>query len=327
LTVFAGCPKLPAFKAPPIFVAGGSVSAVTQGGRAPSDTVINVIIALLCLVWGSTWLAIKAGLRDLPPLTSASIRFTLAAIVFAMIVPWLRGREGGTRPPKWLVVVMGLVSFAIPYSVVYIGETVLPSGLAAVLWAVFPIMMAISSHYLLPGERLVAGHWFGFSIGFVGVILLFLTDLRDIGPEAVGAGAFFLLSPFVSAIGTTLVKRYGATSSSLLLNRGGLAIAAVALSVGALTSERGAEIRWTGLAIFSIVYLAIAGTVVTFGLFYWLLRFAPAHRLSLIAYVVPAVALFLGWALGDEVVGVRTLAGAGLILLGIGLVARSRARA
>ena len=302
------------------------MSAASHDGRAPSNSVINLVVALLCLIWGSTWLVIKAGLRDLPPLTSASIRFTLAAVVFALVVPRLRGLEGGTRPPAWMILVMGLLNFAIPYGVVYVGETVIPSGLAAVLWAVFPIMMAVSSHFMLPGERLVAGHWVGFSLGFLGVVLLFFTDLRDIGPEAVAVGAFFLLSPFVSAIGNTLVKRYGESHSSLLLNRGGLAIAAAALWAGALTTERGAALRWSGLAVFSIAYLAIVGTVVTFGLFYWLLRYAAAHRLSLIAYVIPAVALFLGWALGDEVVGVRTLAGAGLILLGIGLVARSRAR-
>jgi len=303
------------------------VSDARQDGRVPSNTVVNLAVALLCLIWGSTWLVIKAGLRDLPPLTSAGVRFTLAAVVFALVAPPLRRLEGGTRPPFWLLLVMGLLNFAVPYGVVYVGETVIPSGLAAVLWAVFPILMAISSHFVLPGGRLVARHWVGFSLGFVGVVLLFLTDLRDIGPRAVAAGALLMLSPLSATIGNTLVKRYGGSYSSLLLNRGGLFIAAAALWVGALTAERGAPIRWSGLAVFSIVYLALVGTVITFGLYFWLLRHAPAHRLSLIAYVIPAVALFLGRALGDEAVGGRTLAGTGLILVGIGLAARSRARA
>jgi drug/metabolite transporter (DMT)-like permease len=204
---------------------------------------------------------------------------------------------------------------------------VIPSGLAAVLWAIFPMLMAVLGHFLLPGERLAAGHWLGFVLGFVGVTLLFLTDLRGIGPAAIGAGAVFMLSPLTAAIGNTLVKRYGERFSSLLLNRGGLIIAMLVLWVVALPLERGMPLRWSGMAVFSVVYLAVFGTVVTFGLYFWSLRYAAAHKLSLIAYVIPALALFLGWALGDEAVGPRTITGAALILLGVALVVRRRARA
>ena len=108
------------------------------------------------------------------------------------------------------------------------------------------------------------------------------------------AGAVLLLSPVSAAVAQTLVKRHGAHVSSVVLNRNGLLGGAVLLLAVALATERGADLRWTGSAIFSIVYLSIVGTVVTFGLFFWLLRYAAAHRLSLIAYVIPVVALFLG---------------------------------
>ena len=81
---------------------------------------------------------------------------------------------------------------------------------------------------------------------------------------------------------------------------------------------------WTPRAIFSIAYLAVAGTVVTFGLYFWLLRFAPASSLSLIAYVTPAVALVLGWGFGGESITAFTLAGAVLILIGVTLAAKRR---
>ena len=105
-----------------------------------------------------------------------------------------------------------------------------------------------------------------------------------------------MLSPISVVIGTTLVKRYGGGVSSTLLNRNGMFVGAALLLGAALALEREAGVSWTTPAIASVLYLAIMGTVVTFSLFFWLLRYAPAHRMALIAYVTPAIALFLGWA-------------------------------
>ena len=97
-------------------------------------------------------------------------------------------------------------------------------------------------------------------------------------------------------------------------------LAAVLLGTVALATERGEEVQWTASAISSVLYLAVVGTVVTFGLYFWAMRYAPASQLSLIAYVVPAVALFLGATFGDEPVGAATIGGAALILAGCAVV-------
>ena len=134
----------------------------------------------------------------------------------------------------------------------------------------------------------------------------------------------FLLSPLTAAIGNTIVKRHGGPVSSALLNRNGMIGGAALLLAAALVFERGAELRWTGQAVFSVAYLATAGTVVTFGLYFWLLRHAPAHKLSLIAYVTPVIALTLGWAVGEERVTLHTIGGTCLILIGVAMVVRRR---
>lgn len=97
----------------------------------PSRLTVNGAIALLCLIWGSTWLVIREGLRDLPPLTSASVRFSCAAILFVFVVRLIGSRERGTRPPIWMSGVIGLLNFALPYGIVYQAETVIPRGLQA----------------------------------------------------------------------------------------------------------------------------------------------------------------------------------------------------
>jgi drug/metabolite transporter (DMT)-like permease len=288
----------------------------------PSPLAVNLILALLCLIWGSTWLVIRIGLRDIPPLHGVALRFTLASVVLWAASKPLSRIEGGTPPPRWMVGVFGSLNFAVSYGIVYCSETVIGSALASVLWAVFPMMMAISGHLFLPGERLARTHWLGFGLGFLGVALLFQTDLRAVSTEAVWIGAIYMLSPLVSAFGQTCVKKHGAGVSSILLNRNGITLASVYLWAAALSIEHGQAVAFTLPAVLTVVYLGLVGTCVAFGLYYWVLRFTPAYKMSLIAYVTPVIAIFLGWSLGEEPVGWTTLAGAGMVLGGVGLVRR-----
>ena len=293
----------------------------------PSRLVATLAVALLCLLWGSTWVVIRGGLDDLPPLTSAAVRFALAGAVMAAITPLFRAREGGSAPATWLWIVLGSGNFALSYGVVYTTETVLPSGLVAVLWGVFPMLMAAVGHLWLPGERLRPVQGWGFLLGFAGLIILLALDVPSFGPGALAAGALLLVSPLVSAIGTALVKRHGSGASSLVLNRNGMLLGALLLGLAALTLERDARAEWTPAAVGSIVYLAVFGTVVTFGLYFWLLRTIDANRLGLIAYVTPVVAVALGLLVRDEPVTPSMLAGAGLVLCGVVIVVRgNRAR-
>jgi drug/metabolite transporter (DMT)-like permease len=267
-------------------------------------------------------LVIREGLRDLPPFSSAAMRFALAAAVMVIIAPIIRRREGGSAPPRWMWVASGTLNFGASYAIVYWCEQFLPSGLVSLLWAVFPMLMAVAGHCFLAGERLRGVQWFGFGLGLAGMVLLFKTDVQRISADAWKVGAILLMSPVVSVFGTTIVKKYGEGVSSALLNRNGMFLGAAILGALAALTESHQSIEWTGRAIFSVGYLAIVGTVTTFSLYFWLLRHAPAYKLSVIAYVTPAVALFLGWALAGEPVTVFTLLGAALILMGVVLIVR-----
>ncbi len=287
-----------------------------------STSKTTVLIAVLCLVWGSTWIVIAGGLADLPPLTSAAARFAIAAVAMSIVAHFLRKREGGSAPTLALSLALGGLNFGACYGIVYWSETHLPSAFVSVLWSVFPMLMAISGHFFLPGDKLRARQWIGFVVGFLGVALLFATDLAKIGPGAIPAGAILLASPLLSVVGTTLVKRSGAHTSSVLLNRNGMWIGAAILAAAAWLFERDTPARWTASAVASVLYLSLAGTVLTFSLYFWLLRHTPASRMSLIAYVTPAIALLLGGFVGREPITGWTLSGSGLILAGVGLVLR-----
>lgn len=288
--------------------------------RAPSTATVFVLVALLCLAWGSTWIVIQDGLRALPPFTSAAARFAVAAAVTTALAPWIARKEGGRRPTLALAAAVGVLNFAASYAIVYWSETRLPSGLASVLWSVFPMLMAIAGTWFLAGERLRARQVAGFVLGFAGVALLFVTDLAALSADAVPTGLVLLASPLVSCAGTVILKRHGRDASAVLVNRDAMWIGAALLGLLALAFERDVDAQWTPRAVASVAYLSLVGTVATFTVYFWLLRHVAAYRLSTISYVTPAIALSLGTALGDEPLTRWTVVGSLTILAGVALV-------
>jgi drug/metabolite transporter (DMT)-like permease len=302
-------------------------AAVTQSVAAgPGRALTLACCALLCLIWGSTWLVIKLGLRDLPPFTGASLRFLLAAACMSFVAWRWGAREGGGPPPRVAVIAHGLFQFTLNYGLVYVSETSIPSGLVSVLWSVFPLFVALGAHFVLRSERLTARQWAGMVLAFAGVASLFITDIAVIDGRAVRLGALLLLAPLSVTVSTLLIKQRAAGSSSLLLNRDALWIGAACLGCGALLLERDQPAMFSLRAVASIVYLAVPGTVLTFGLYLWLLRYVPAYRMSLVAFVTPLVALFVGAAFGHERIELHTVFGTALLLSGVLLVVLRRSR-
>ena len=296
--------------------------AVERDGGAGSSWGVRAAVTVMCLVWGSTWLVLKDGLAEMPPLGSAGLRFLIAWVVMVPLAPVIARAEGG-RAPTWdLVVAMATGNFAISYGLVYWAEEILPSSLAAILWGVFPLLTALVGHAYLPASRIVGLQWLGLALGFAGVVMLFATDVEAVGAEARFRGGLLLLSPTVSAVATAYVKKHGADVSSALLNRSALLLGGGLLALAAFLIEGGVPVPSSGRAWFSVLYLAGFGTVLTFTLYFWVLRRANPVSLSLIAYVTPAIALVLGTTLGGEPVTGWTFGGLGLVLAGCAAVLR-----
>ena len=281
----------------------------------------GLLVTALCLVWSSTWWAIRICLEEQPPLSSCAVRFAIAGVAMALLAPRLRAREQAPAPPVWLWVVCGLTNFSAGYGVLYVAETVVPSGIAAVLWAIFPLLMAGSATCFL-GERLRLVQWLGFAVSFAGIVVVFSGDLGGVDEGNVGYAWLLLLSPLIATFGTTLVKKYGSHASSVVLNRNGMLLGAAALAVAAFVREDPLGMQWSARAWTATLYLALMGTTMTFGVYFWLLRTAPASMLALINYVTPVLAMALAALVGDGELGLRSWSGAGLVVLGIALVVR-----
>ena len=293
----------------------------------PSPLQKGLTIALLISIWGTTWSVIRIGLTGIPPLTGVALRFALAGLLLWGLALAMGLRGPRLRAPMALWCTHGLLSFGVSYGLVYWAEQWVPSGLAAVLFATFPLFVALLAHFFLPGERLRPTAAAGLALGFLGVALVFSEDFAALGgPRVAFAGAVMLLSPFASALAQVAIKKWWAHVHPVPLNAGAMVLAGAVMGLLAALVERGRPVRFTGPAVGSLLYLTLLGTAVAFSLYFWLLRHMSATGLSLIAYAIPVVAMAVGAALFREPVTARVVAGAGLVIAGTALASARRLR-
>ncbi len=280
-------------------------------------------LALLILIWGTTWAAIRVGLAGIPPFLGISLRFTVASLILLTAAKIAGVRLGGGRREWSIWAVNSLLTFSISYGVVYWAEQWIPSGLAAVLFATFPLFVAILAHFLLPGEQLQSRSFAGILIGFLGLLVIFSEDLTALaGAQARRAASLFLISPVVSAVANVVVKRWGSAMHPLSLTAVPMGLTAGTMGALAAVFERSSSVTFDPVSVGALLYLAAFGTSLTFFLFFWLLQRLPATRLSLITYGVPIVAVLVGTLFLDEPLTARIVLGAALVLGGVVLAIR-----
>lgn len=272
--------------------------------------------AAITIVWGSTWLAIKIGLGSIPPVFGVALRFTLAAVILAVILRLRGGRLVFDRTTTPVYVTLGIFSFSFPFVLVYWGEQYVSSGLASILFATYPFVVAILSHLLLPGEQLTPYKVAGTLIGFAGVVVIFWSDLSS-GTGGFPGMAAIVVSTILQGFSLVMVKKKGKHIPPVQMTLGGMVFAVAILFAMAFSLEDVSTLRFDAAGVGSIVYLGTFGTVITFVTYYWLLKRVEALFLSLTALITPILAVVLGSLLLDEVLGERVVAGAGLVLAGI----------
>jgi len=293
--------------------------------RSPGRGRLLAGFGLLTVIWGTTWAAIRVGLEGVPPFTGVALRFALAGALLVALAPFLGIRLGRAPRERVLWLANGVLSFCLSYSAVYWSEQYIPSGLAAVLFATYPLFVAALAHFLLPGERLRRGAALGMVLGFTGVAVIFSDDLTLLGGEAVRRAAFVMLvAPLASAAASVVVKRWGSGVHPLSLAAVPMLFAGVVMGAAALLAERHLPLVLDARSVGALLYLAVLGSAVTFTIYYWLLANMKATRLALMSYLIPIVAVAIGAALLDEPLRPRLLLGSALVLGGVVIVSRRR---
>ena len=290
-----------------------------------SSSRLRLAFLVLTLIWGSTWAVIRLGLEGIPPLTGVALRFAIAGAILLALIPRFGVRFQWSREEVGLWAMNGLLSFTASYTIVYWAEQHIPSGLAALLFATYPLFVAVLAHFFLPGERLGWNAAGGILLGFAGVGVIFSDDLQLLGGANVREVALVMLvSPIVSAVATIAVKRWGGGIHPLSLTAVPMLLTGCVVGALALAFERHAPVVFDLRSVGSLLYLAIFGSAVTFTIYYWMLARARATQVALIAYTIPIVAVAVGALLFQEPIRPRVVLGGALVLLGVAVVTRRR---
>ena len=281
----------------------------------------RIVWLILCGIWGSTWLFIKIGLRDLPPFTFAGLRFVLASAILGSLILIRRARWPRTRSEWYLIAVSGLLQFTLNYGLVFWGEQYISSGLAAVLQSSFPAFGLVIAHFYLPQERLTVGRVIGVLLGVCGIGVIFSDQLSIAGSMALLGSIALVLSALCGSYSNVLVKAYGSRIDPQVFAACQMIFGFVPLlAIGISTEGNPLRYHWTKMAVISLLYLTVVGSVVAFALYYWLVRKMDVTNTMLIALVTPVVAVLLGMIVLDEKLNWRLFAGSACIISGIGLI-------
>src|SRR5881394_1308181 len=277
----------------------------------------------LCIVWSSTWLVIKVGLRDLPPISYAAIRFVIAVIVL-LAVSAGRVRLLPQRVSDYVLLAFtGVVMFAVNYGLLFWGELYVSSGLAAVLQATIPIFGMVFAHLMLPDEPLRLQKLVGALLALGGVAMICERLLGFNGFMAFWGGLGIVFGAAGAAFSNVLLKARVIQLAPAMIAAWQMIFGAVPLLVtGFVIEGNPVRFHWSTLSIFCLLYLAVIGSALTFLLLYWLLPRMTVTNLQTISLITPPGAVALGWAIGGEKFSLWSLVGACFVLAGVRMIFR-----
>jgi drug/metabolite transporter (DMT)-like permease len=297
---------------------------------APHRLTLKVLLAfaIIYFVWGSTFLAIRIGVREVPPFLLAGIRFLVAgAVLFA----WTLAR--GERLPaarQWKsVLVIALLIFVFDYGLLFWAEQRVASGIAAVTLATIPVFMTLSEIFLLKTQRLTARLAVALLIGIAGVaVLMGIGSIAGARIDPAGAAAL-IMAAISWSIASALTLKLPLPASKVMNSGAQMLSGGVMLLISAVLLG---EFRNFHLLVVSraawlaLAYLVVAGSIIAFTAYVWLIHHQSTTRVGTYAYVNPVVAVLLGYFYGGETLGERTIIGTLLILVGVIVITTIKAK-
>ena len=280
---------------------------------------VFILYALLCVIWGTTWLALKISLNYIPPIFGLGLRFTISSIILWPIL--LRKKPKINRSSTAIKVYLSfsLLSFVAAYSLTYWGAQFIYSSLASIIWALLPIFVSIIAHFMLPSEPLTLRRFGGGLFGLAGVAFILSSNGGQKEVQMIGVLAIFLAVVLASGPNVYLKKHYKIVNP-LHVNVISQTIAAIVLIPLSFLLEKPMATIWNSTSIITLVYLAIFGTVITWTIYFWLYNHISVNQISTLGLVPPVFASIIGWIFLGETYGYELFIGGALVLLGVYLI-------
>ncbi len=277
------------------------------------------VLILLSIIWGSAFMLVKVVLEDVPPLTLVAGRLTGAAL-FLVGVLFVTGRTLPRSGRAWLpFLVLGLGNNVWPFTLLTWGQQHIDSSLAAILVASMPISTVILAHFWI-GERLTVDRALGVVIGFAGVFVLIGGDLRDLTASSTLGQLAILGGVLGYSFGTVFVRRYLQDGDSVVYAAGQTIVAASFMAPVALAADAPFDLSVSLKVGLAWATLAALASAIAYLLFFWLIRQVTATQASMVSYLIPITAVFLGALVLDERLGANSFVGLAVIILGIWIV-------
>jgi drug/metabolite transporter (DMT)-like permease len=280
-----------------------------------------IVWLILCLIWGTTWIFIKIGLTDLPPISFASARFLLSAISVFLIIRVQRiplPRSGS----QWgLIALTGILQFSFNYSSVFWSEQYITSGLAAVLQATITLFGLVLAWIFLPNERITPRKTLAVMLGIIGVAVVFVDQLKVENWLAFAGCVAIVGGSYCAAQASILVKaKAGGIHPAALVFGQMICGLPLILLYSFLVEGNPLNLHWSWVAIISVLYLTLIGTVAAFWLYYWLLSRIESTKAMMISLVTPLIAVMIGAVTIGERLPPQTFVGGIMIIGSIGLI-------
>jgi drug/metabolite transporter (DMT)-like permease len=299
----------------------------TDGHRATWKTLLA--FAIIYFVWGSTFLAIRVGVREVPPLILAAMRFFVAGVVLYV---WMIAR--GERSPsgrEWRsACLLGIVIFVMDYGLLFWAEQRVPSGIAAVMLATIPVFMALSEIIFLRTQTLTIRLVLALLIGIGGVAVLMSRSLNLGGAPIDKMGAVALIFASISwSVASALTRKLPLPDSKVMSSgaqmfAGGVFLTLTAAALGEFRNFHPWSVSrevW-----FALLYLIVAGSIIGFTAYVWLIHHESPTKVGTYAYVNPIVAVLVGYFLGGEALSMRTILGSLFVLVSVVVITTTRAK-
>ncbi|MCH8024345.1 MAG: DMT family transporter [Candidatus Marinimicrobia bacterium] len=282
-----------------------------------TQTRLMLVFTGMCLIWGSTFVALKMGMEGTPPLLGVALRHLLAsAILFAVIR--LKRFTIPTDPLAWKqYLTLGLLNFSLSYSLTYLGAQFIYSNITALLWASFPITTALVAHFTLPAERLRPLKSAGIAVGFGGVLLIFYGYGFGQSQNLLLGMSLVMAAVVAGTWPGIYLKRTGARSNPIVLNGVATGIGGLATLVVSLAFEDVGSMVWSPGNLGLLLYLALFGTVLAWVAYYYLLEHIEVVKVSFVGFISPVLAIFMGMLILGEHLPSTVYLGAALVLVGI----------
>lgn len=270
------------------------------------------------LIWGSTFLAIRFANDTLPPLWACSLRFLVAAVILNSIL-FATGQSWPRAEALKAAALYGLFEFGISMPLLYWGELVVPSGLAAVVYAICPVVAMFAAR-LLKMEQLSPKRLGAAVLAFVGVAVIFWREFLQGAPFS-GLIAVFLAASAAPLAGLMLQR--GPRQNAVGVNAVGVLVGLAFSIMASFALGEQHPLPTTMQEVFPVVYLAVMGSVVAFGLFAWLVNHWRTTTIAFLGVIVPVIAVILGALVRQETLAPGNLVGAAVVIVGVTIALRS----